>query len=134
MTKTEMTNAAPRRSLARRAGCTALLVLWFALLLVPCLCAVIAINQEVVLPVGGAPGQHIRVWLIMEAEQRGLGISTPRVSGDEGAGAICVETYNRFVLWQGREPDVVYCECYERGANGQGWALTSTSAQACAAD
>lgn len=131
MTTTQANSGAPRRSTARRAGCAVLLVLWFGLLLVPCLCAVIAINQEIVVPLGSAPGQHVRAWLIMEAEQRGIGISTPRVTGDEADGAVCVETHNRFVLWQGREDDVVYCECYARGADDTGWTLTGTTSQAC---
>jgi len=131
MTTTQPTSGAPRRSPARRAGCAVLLILWFGLLMVPCLCAVIAINQEIVLPLGPAPGQHVRAWLIMEAEQRGLGISTPRVTGDEASGALCVETHNRFVLWQGREADAIYCECYERGDDGAGCTLTSTTSQAC---
>jgi hypothetical protein len=63
-----------------------------------------------------------RVWLIREANQRGLGISSTRtVSGREADGRACVETRVRFIVAGPADPPppVRYCECW-RKTNGAG--------------
>jgi hypothetical protein len=124
------TQQTPKRSLLRRIGCGILLVFWFALLLVPCFCLVMATNQEIVIPTGSLPGQHLRIWLIMEVDQRGLGISTANVvQSDENTA--CLETYNRFLLWQGQGDNVSFCECYARESADQAWSLMSMDEGTC---
>lgn len=132
MTETDIiaVESNPKRSSpVRRVGCGILLVIWFLLLLTPCFLFVLATQQEIRLSLGSAPGQEFRIWLIMEAETRGVGISSGRVdSGDDFA--VCVETTINYVLWAGREDGNVYCECYQRGSELEAWALTSF-AEAC---
>lgn len=118
------------RSRLRRAGCPVLVILWFLLLLAPCLCIVLATQGEIVIPQGSAPGQAIRIWLIMEADQRGLGLSSTSVQQvDENA--LCVESDIRFLLWSGSAESSSSCECYERASAEQQWSLLSVSNDAC---
>lgn len=120
----------PRRSPLRRAGCIAALVIWFSILLLPCFLIVLAVQQEIVISTGGAPGQQLRLWLISEPDERGLALSTASVE-QSNADNICVETTVRFLLWAGNAEPSSYCECYHRESDGDPWALTSMDAAAC---
>ncbi len=122
---------APRRSPLRRAGCIIALVIWFAILLLPCFFIVLAVQQEIVIPTGGAPGQQSRVWLISEADARGIGISTASaLQPDETS--LCVQTDVLFLLWAGSQEPSSYCECYARETSGDAWAFTEAVAGVCA--
>ncbi len=125
----ESTPALRRRPI-RRVGCGILLVIWFLVLLLPCGLIVLAVQQEIVIPTGGAPGQQTRFWLISEPTERGFGISTAAVT-PTGDNAICVQTDVRFVLWAGQADPLSYCECYERANADEAWSLLSSSSVAC---
>lgn len=122
-----------KRSPLRRLGCSILLVFWFALLLTPCFLLVLAANQEIRLSQGELPGQELRIWLIMEAEQRGLGLSgtSTTYSGDN---AVCMTTSMNFVLWAGREDPLSYCECFVRSGPEAAWTPTEMLPDACPAE
>lgn len=122
----------PKQSRLRRGGCAVLLVLWFLILLLPCFCLALATQGEIVIPQGGAPGQVIRVWTIMEADQRGLGVSSTSAQ-EQNANALCVETITHYLLWMGSEVPSTSCECYERASANAPWSTTSVSNQACGA-
>lgn len=124
------TTEKPRRSPLRRAGCIAALVIWFAILLLPCFLIVLATQQEIVISTGGAPGQQLRLWLISEADERGLALSTASVQQSD-ANNICVETNVRFLLWAGNSDPLSYCECYQRASDAESWSLTSSDGAAC---
>lgn len=124
-----MTEEAPqalpvRRSPIRRLGCIIALVIWFAVLLLPCLLIVMATQQEVVISTGSAPGQNIRLWLISEIDERGFALSSASVRRQDEA-SVCVQTDVRFLLWAGSADPVSYCECYQRDSAGD---LTFTEA------
>jgi len=93
------------------------LVIWFSVLLLPCLLIVMATQQEVVISTGGAPGQNIRLWLISEIDERGFAFSSASVS-QRSESLTCVQTDVRFLLWAGKADPVSYCECYERDSAG----------------
>ncbi|HYO88118.1 MAG TPA: hypothetical protein VER79_05685 [Candidatus Limnocylindrales bacterium] len=114
----------------RRIGCTTVIVLWFMLLLTPCLCFYISVQQEVTIALGAAPGQSLRVWLVMEPRTRGLGVSVGQVSS-ETATEVCVETLTRYLLWQGRPQDTLYCECYAREDPAQPWQYQGSEQGVC---
>lgn len=119
-----------QRSPLRRAGCTVLVVLWFLLLLTPCFCITLATQGEIIIPQGSAPGQVIRIWLIMEADERGVGVSSTSVQ-QANENALCVETDTRFILWSGSAEPSASCECYEREDPDQQWSLLSVSNDTC---
>ncbi|MDK3161491.1 hypothetical protein QPK87_33800 [Kamptonema cortianum] len=121
-----------RRSPMRRLGCTVLLIFWFGLLMIPCVLLLLATNREISIPQGGLPGQEIRIWLIMEADQRGLGVSSTSVIS-RGENEVCMTTAMNFLLWAGREDPLSYCECFERSGTDQAWIPMEMSADACSA-
>jgi len=119
-----------RRSPLRRAGCIVALILWFAILLTPCFFIVLAAQQEISISTGSAPGQQIRVWLVSEADQRGLALSTGSMR-QIGENTICVQTEVRFLLWAGSAEPINYCECYERASSADSWSATTTTTGIC---
>lgn len=114
----------------RRIGCIILLILWFVVLLTPCLLLTLATQGEIRVSTGGAPGQEVRVWVVMEAETRGLGVSTGTISSQTPTD-ICVETNINYLLWSGREAPITYCDCYERPNDSVSWTLNGTTTGTC---
>lgn len=117
MTEETLQAPPPRRNPLRRLGCIIALVIWFAVLLLPCMLIVMATQQEVVISTGSAPGQSIRLWLISEIDERGFALSSGSVH-ERSEASMCVQTDVRFLLWAGRADPVSYCECYERDTAG----------------
>ena len=116
-----------RRHPLKRPGCIIGLIIWFLILLTPCFMIALAAQGEIAIQTGGAPEQRIRLWLIQEADQSGIGISTPMtVTRDQG---ICVETNVSFVLWRGQADATRYCECYVQVNDN--WQTTSTAQGSC---
>jgi hypothetical protein len=129
-TETVLSPVPPRRSPIRRAGCIAGLILWFLILLTPCFLIVLATQGEITITTGGAPGQQTRIWLVSEADQRGIVLSTASVR-QPSENALCVQTNVRFFLWAGEAEPTTYCECYERVSSGDPWELASTASGVC---
>jgi hypothetical protein len=130
--QSEIQNEAPVRKppgLLRRFGCLILLVIWFAFVLSPCVLITLAQQGEITISQGELPNQYIRVWLIMEIDQRGVGIST--TSQQEINGAQCLQTDVNFALWEGEEAPLSYCDCYARDDTASIWSLTSSQQGVC---
>lgn len=130
MTPTIPDTLPSRGSPLRRLGCGIALVLWFALLLVPCLLIVMATQGEITISQGSLPGQQIRVWLIMEATERGFGISSTSTQQTD-PNIACVQTNTRFVLWAGQADPLSYCDCYARADAESPWSSVSTTQGVC---
>ena len=65
---------------------------------------------------------ELRLWLIREAANEGLGLSTTRiVEGREASGEVCIRTTARFLMIRSAQEveDVAFCDCYER--QGETW-------------
>ncbi|MBE2270327.1 MAG: hypothetical protein IAE80_18980 [Anaerolinea sp.] len=120
-----------RRSPIRRIGCTVLLIFWFTLLLLPCALFVLATQGEISISQGGLPGQHIRLWLINEMDERGLGVSSTSVTQTD-PNAACIQTNASFLLWAGQAEPLSYCDCYVRADADSAWQSASTAAGECA--
>ena len=123
-----------RRNSLKRLGCLILLMLWFALLLLPCGLFYLAANGEIRLQHGDIPQSHahplLLISLVSEQNERGLRIEASHALAVEPG--LCVETAVRFVLWQssGGDQNARYCDCYTRGA-ADAWLLSETSPGAC---
>lgn len=128
---TETPETLPRRRPLRRTGCILGLLIWFAILLLPCFLIVLAVQGEITLTTGSAPGQQTRLWLVSEPDERGLAVSSAAVT-ERGSNALCVETSVRFYLWAGQAEPSLYCECYERTSADAPWTTTGTANAACA--
>ena len=120
----------PRGSRLRRAGCTVAVIVWFAILLTPCFCFALASQGEFSVRLGDVPGQSLRIWLLSESRQRGIGISRPSVVASSVAGQVCLQTDVSFVLWAGSEDATSYCECFAQSANAT-WDMVSNNQGSC---
>ncbi len=120
-----------KRSPIQRAGCIIALVIWFAILLIPCFLITLAVQGEIVITTGSAPGQQDRLWLISEATQRGLGLSSASVIPRSDPNQLCVETAVHFLLWVGKSDPILYCDCYQRSSANAEWSQASTISGAC---
>ncbi len=122
----------PRGPLARL-GCAVGLVIWAILILSPCILITLAAQGEINISTGDAPDQRLRIWLIMEAAQRGVGISNASIHKQDN-GQTCVQTDTSFFLWQGQADSVSYCECYQHEDGSQDWAATGLTPGQCEAE
>lgn len=121
----------PRRSPLRRLGCTIAVIIWFIVLLTPCLCIVLASQGEIAVRLGDVPGQSFRLWLLNESRQRGIGISRPTVYASEEQNQVCLQTDVSFILWIGSAEAITYCECYTQLDDNAAWELLSNLQTAC---
>ena len=121
--------ARPQRGPLARLGCGVALVIWGLLLLTPCFFITLAVRGEISLDTGPAPEQRLRIWLIMEADERGIGIST--TSSQQQAELTCIQTDVRFVLWEGEAEPVSYCQCYDHPPDSDIWNLQEVTSDVC---
>ena len=117
---------------ARRIGCGLLVAMWFAfLLLVPCAALTLINGGEIRLARSDVPDDYaLRVWLIQESHQRGLGVSTDyNFSLDENT--VCTVTDTRFVLWLGSADPSHTCACYSKSNGTYTMHDTALGADSC---
>jgi hypothetical protein len=120
-----------RRGPLARLGCALGLIIWAILILSPCILITLAVRGEINIPTGDAPDQRLRVWLIMETRQRGVGISNASIR-ERDDGQTCVQTETSFLLWLGEAEPVSYCECYQHEDGSQDWIPTEMMSGLCA--
>lgn len=130
----ELPPTPPRRFRGlRRLGCILLLVIWFMVLLLPCFMIVLATQQQITISQGSLPDQEIRIWLVMEQNQRGLGISSTSTHPAKGdnlpTDSLCLQTNVNYLLWQGKGEASTYCECYAH--DGDNYTPLASYSQAC---
>jgi hypothetical protein len=112
----------------QRVGCGSLVVIWFILLLTPCLFVVLATQREIVLTHSDIPNDDFRVWLIQERGHHGIALSNSRrVSAANDAACILIDV--RFIMWQGTGDPNHYCSCYTRQNNR--WVSIAEGPEAC---
>ena len=112
----------------RRLGCGVLLMLWFVILLLPCLMIVLATQGEIILAHSGIPEDDFRIRLIQTTTERGLAVSNSRRI-DTSEGAVCTVIDVRFFLWQGKANPAHYCSCYT--GSDKTWSSVAEGADAC---
>jgi hypothetical protein len=118
------------RKYLRRTGCALLLVIWFMLLLTPCLLFTLAAEREMVFTYSDIPNDNLRIWLIQDAKNRGVAISNSRrVHLDNGT--VCTVIDGRFILWQGSAEPPHYCSCYTRPDQDSMWSSVAEGEEAC---
>ena len=123
----------------KRAGCGILLIIWFTVLLTPCLLLYLASNGEIRIWHADIPEPHahprLLIELISEVDYRGLRIVNSTITNNilDNDNHTCVSTHVRYLLWESAEEDqdVSYCDCYKRENSESIWALTSTTADSC---
>lgn len=111
--------ARPMTPLGCALGCGA----WLAVMAVPLLAFVLATQNELTWSRGPAGLVQDKVFVINEPGASGLGYQAARLVGGEAAagGPICLRTTVVYLLWrndEGGDPNVSYCQCYTRAADG----------------
>src|SRR5258708_747333 len=88
------------RRLLRRLGCGVLLVLWFALLTLPCFAIALVFQKEIILTHSDIPNDEFRIWLIQDIRNRGVAVTNSR-RVDAPNGVVCTVINGGFFLLQG---------------------------------
>ena len=99
------------RSMLRRVGCWFGFLIWIVLLLFPCFAIALISQGEISVQLGDLPGQSLRIWLIQDASERGIGVARPMTRVlDENT--VCLQTDTNFILWAGTGQPTSSCECF----------------------
>jgi hypothetical protein len=122
------------RGCLSRAGCGLFLIFWVVFLSIPTFMFILATEGEIAIWHGDrvpSSSEHplLQVKLLMDAETRGLNITTSNISGVYDAGEVCVQTHVRYLLWQGEGEAADYCDCYQRV--DADWVLSRTNTGGC---
>jgi len=106
-------------------------LLWVVILLIPLSVMLLAIRGEFRFDLpGDAPNREMRVWMVMEKDQRGIAYSRPFVV-DRDTEEIAVQTNVRYMLWEGDSETVSYCQSYTREGAAASWAMAGSTEGAC---
>lgn len=108
------------RSPVRGCGCWVLGAVWLILLLgFPCAFVTLMVEREIVIGVGDLPDEEIRIFLLNDSDNRGIGVQRPDIFSQED-GAYCLLIRTNYFLWEGDESDpLTRCNCYEK--TGDAW-------------
>lgn len=114
-TSTERVRHEPFRParFVRRLGCGALLMVWFVLMLWPCVLLTVIMEGEFVVTISDRPNHDARIFNVQSDDTRGFGFSYAEVQ-EESSERLCIKTYVRYIMWEGSNEPVDYCRCYER--------------------
>jgi hypothetical protein len=106
-------------------------LLWVVILLIPLSVMLLAIRGEFRfnLP-GDLPNREVRVWMIMEKDERGIVYSRPFVA-DRNTDAIVMQTNVRYMLWEGESEVVSYCQTYTRAGGAESWQMEESLEGSC---
>lgn len=116
--------------LLRRIGCGVMLVVWFALMLSPCLIVTVLVQGEFVISLSDKPNHNLRMFNVDTDDRRGFGFSRGEIER-ESDNEFCVITQVRYIMWRGENSPVNYCQCYAR--SGDDWLGGPVLDEACKA-
>ncbi|MFZ4812915.1 MAG: hypothetical protein ACOYL5_00165 [Phototrophicaceae bacterium] len=121
----------PQEILVRRVLFWLGIGLWVVILLIPFSFVVLAARGEfsIALP-GDYPDNDLRVWMIMERDERGLAFSSPAVI-EQTPTTLIVETSVGYLLWEGHSEPGNYCMRYNRLNSSDPWRLAETLQTKC---
>ncbi|PJF39858.1 MAG: hypothetical protein D6737_04390 [Chloroflexi bacterium] len=125
-------NTWTKRAWWRRPGCLIGLGIWFAIVIFVFFVIILLARDEITISQGNAPNQQIRVWLISEPDQRGIGFSRTSLQKGNPDEVLCVQTHVNFIMWQGDGNNSIdYCECYAENENSDALRLTRAESGVC---
>lgn len=134
--ESETTQAKSPLRFAKRLGCGILLVIWFAILLIPGAMFWLASGRQIQIPQADVPDPHqhplFQVNLIMDAQNRGLQFTQTSIHKIDDLN-LCVQGNVNYLLWQSDDTatPATYCQCYERSSSESDWVFTTQSTGAC---
>jgi hypothetical protein len=103
---------------------------WVVILMIPLSVFMLSILGEASFSVpGNYPGNEVRIWMVMELDERGIAYSRPSIA-DRTDDSLSVQTTVRYMLWQGQGEHIQYCQVYERD-DGDRWTTSSNYEGPC---
>lgn len=112
----------------RQVGCGLLIIVWFGIVLLPCLMITLAIRGEITVPYSDIPEDEFKLWSIQSADARGIGIANSRrVPGKNGE--TCTIIQRNFIMWQGEASAARWCSCYTK--KDSRWGSVAEAEAAC---
>lgn len=112
-------------------GCGLLVVIWFAVLMLPCAMFWLATGNAFTLNHANVPEpqEHplLQVQLIMDVDNRGLQISRSSIQQSSETN-LCVSSQVNYLLWasDGDDLNVAFCQCYDRETANDAWTFVGT--------
>ncbi|MEL6272306.1 MAG: hypothetical protein AAFV33_25545 [Chloroflexota bacterium] len=104
------------------------IIAWIVTLLIPFFLVVLAMRGQVEVNLPGDVPENLRVWMVMEKDERGVAYSLPTVA-ERSDEELQVQTNVRYLLWEGENESLAYCSTYSR-VEGD-WQLAGVSEVAC---
>lgn len=92
----------------RRLAYALVLLIWLLIMLFPVVAVVLATQGEI--QVGKETDSHIRLFLLQERENEGVGIEWTRRVREP---AQCAQSSLIYLLWKGEGDNATYCQCYD---------------------
>ena len=108
------------------------IALWVLVLMIPFMLLMLSILREITIDLPGSyPESELRVWMVMERDARGIGYSIPQVQANDDDLSLTVQQNIRYLLWEGENERIAYCQTYERESTNALWASVSAVEGAC---
>lgn len=110
------------------------ITVWVLLLMIPFSFVMLAFVGEFsfVVP-GNFPDNRARVWMVMEKDERGVAYSVPSVAARQDT-SLQVQTNVRYLLWEGENEALQYCQTYTRDDTSAAWVFESSNEGTCGGD
>jgi len=99
-------------------------ILWLLLMILPLTAFLVAARGEII--IGNSPGSHVRLFLLQDGQEQGVGMEWSRAAGEETG---CFRNNVYYFLWEGEAANAAFCQCFDTKS---GDALPATSASCTA--
>ena len=101
----------------RRLAFVLLLFAWAVIMAFPVVAVLLATQNQ--LQIGEEQGRRVRLFLLQEPEQEGIGFEWARPAEREGE-AQCLQTSISYLMWVGEGQNVTFCQCFAGDGSLQG--------------
>lgn len=120
-----------RELVLRRVLFYAGIAVWVVILSIPFFFVVLGMRGEMSIPLAGDfPENRLRIWMVMEPYERGIGYSLPRVA-ERSDVELHVETQVSYLMWEGEGENAVYCQQYTQDSDSATWIMADTAEGRC---
>ncbi len=103
----------------RRISYFLIILVWLVIMLFPITAFVLSTRGQINL--GQNPKRHVRLFMVQEEDSNGVGVEWARRSRRNSD---CALTSVRYILWEGDEEPVSFCQCFD---SDTGDALSATA-------
>lgn len=93
----------------RRLAIVLLLFVWALIMAFPVVAVLLATQNQI--QIGEEQGRQVRLFLLQEPEQEGIGLEWARPVG-RGDEAPCLQTSIFYLMWVGEGQNVTFCQCF----------------------